>query len=134
MFFNDLLILTVFQAFNLEAINIRPPSTDLFSTSEFYSSVFSDIFKEFNFNQVNYRQPPPLPDLLSSQPTSDLQFPNISEDLDLLTFPPPDQSPSPFKPPSPALYNTILEGQFLQDIGDQHHQRKCSGETQVIFL
>ena len=130
MSFNDLLILTMFQVFNLEAVIIKPPSTDLFSTSEFYPSVFSDISIELNFNQVNHRKPPPLPDLLSSQPSSELQFPNISEDL-LQTVTHQDQSI--LKPPAPALYNTILEGQFLQDIGDPLHNKKCSPETQVVF-
>jgi len=130
MSFNDLLILTMFQVFNLEAVIIKPPSTDLFSKSEFYPSVFSDISIELNFNQVNHRKPPPLPDLLSSQPSSELQFPNISEDL-LQTVTHQDQSI--LKPPAPALYNTILEGQFLQDIGDPLHNRKCSPETQIAF-
>ena len=120
MSFSDLILLTIFQLLKLDAITIQPPSADLFSSSEFYPSSFNDISTEFFNNQLNHRRPP-KPDLLSSQLSEEFQFPNISEDVVVL------------KPPSPALYNPILEGQFLKDIGDPQHKQKCSPETQVII-
>ena len=128
MSFSDLLLLTIFQLLKLDAITIQPPSADLFSSSEFYPSIFNDISTEFFNNQVNHRRPP-KPDLLSSQLSEEFQFPNISEDLVFLLQ--PEQGQNVLKPPSPALYNPILEGQFLKDIGDPQHKQKCSPETQV---
>ena len=123
MSFSDLLLLTIFQLLKLDAITIQPPSADLFSSSEFYPSIFNDISTEFFNNQLDHRRPP-KPDLLSSQLSEEFQFPNISEDQ-------PQQGQNVLKPPSPALYNPILEGQFLKDIGDPQHKQKCSPETQV---